>query len=268
MQVSLNAITIKQASLMQKLEAAAEAGFDGIGLWNDEVSEAVQQGMPIVRIADALYAKRLSVPEMCFVGGWMYSTGEERSEALSQAQERFHQAAGLGCGCVIACASNGEGDLDEVADDYRELCTIAARWRVKPALEFVGAAQQVKDIATAWEVIRRAGHPMGSILLDTFHFHMGGSTIEDLKRVPAHKIALVHINDAPDKPLDQLSDADRLMPGDGVLPLVEILSILRDGGFQGHVSLELFNEEYWAMDPFEVAKIGYEKTKAVVDAAS
>ena len=268
MRLCLNAITIKQADLTKKIEAAVAAGFDGIGLWNEDVTATIEGGTPLTQIADVLYTKRLLVPEMCFVGGWMYTSGEELDQALAEADVRFQQAAGLGCSYVIACAAGGAGDLDHAAEDYARLCAIAARWGVKPALEFLGMAEQVKDIATAWEIVRRADHPMGVILLDTFHFHLGGSTIEDLKGIPGHKIGLVHINDAPDKPLDQLADADRVMPGDGVLPLSEMLSVLSESGFRGYLSLELFSEEYWAMDPFEVAKIGYEKTKALVDAVN
>ena len=69
---------------------------------------------------------------------------------------------------------------------------------------------------------------------------------------------------APEAPREKLSDADRVYPGDGVAPLTEILRILRDAGFNGALSLELFNRDYWKEDAALVAKTGLEKMQAAV----
>jgi sugar phosphate isomerase/epimerase len=61
-----------------------------------------------------------------------------------------------------------------------------------------------------------------------------------------------------------IGDADRVYPGDGVAPLTEILSTMRDVGFDGYLSLELFNESYWKQDPSEVARTGLKKMKDAV----
>jgi 2-keto-myo-inositol isomerase len=266
MRLCLNAITIKQADLMTKIEAAAAAGFEGIGLWHDDVTHNVEGGTSLDAISDALQANGLIVPEMCYVAGWTCASGKELDDALSLADQRFEQASELGCDCVIAPAISSVGDLDRAAEDYARLCGIAEKYGITPAVEFIGMAQHFRDIAAAWEIVKRADHPLGSILLDTFHFYRGSSRIEDLRQIPGDKIALVHINDCVDKPLDQLADTDRVMPGDGVLPLPDILCALKAVGFEGHLSLELFADKYWGMDPFEAARIGYGKTKAVLDA--
>jgi 2-keto-myo-inositol isomerase len=76
-----------------------------------------------------------------------------------------------------------------------------------------------------------------------------------------------HINDYPaDPPRERIEDAHRVYPGDGIAPLGQILRTLRDIGFSGYLSLELFNREYWKQDAFEVARTGLEKTRAAVAA--
>ncbi|MFZ9689725.1 MAG: cobaltochelatase CobT-related protein, partial [Phycisphaerales bacterium] len=66
---------------------------------------------------------------------------------------------------------------------------------------------------------------------------------------------------------DELQDRHRVYPGDGVLPLQQVLRDLRQTGFTGCVSLELYNEEYWKQDPMTVARTGLEKTLAVIRSA-
>ena len=90
---------------------------------------------------------------------------------------------------------------------------------------------------------------------------------EDLKQIPGHKIGLVHINDYPDS-LDvaQLTDQERVFPGDGVAPFDLIMGAIREIGYTGMLSLELFNEVYQAAGAIETAPTGLEKTKQVVEA--
>jgi sugar phosphate isomerase/epimerase len=73
------------------------------------------------------------------------------------------------------------------------------------------------------------------------------------------------MNDYPaDPPRAAISDAQRIYPGEGVAPLKTFLRDLRRIGFQGVLSLELFNPEYWARDALAVARTGLEKMRAVV----
>ena len=74
-----------------------------------------------------------------------------------------------------------------------------------------------------------------------------------------------HVNDYPANfPRETIVDAQRVYPGDGIAPLGKIFRTLRDNGYRGVISLELFNREYWKQDAFEVAKTGFEKTKEAV----
>ena len=58
-----------------------------------------------------------------------------------------------------------------------------------------------------------------------------------------------------------MTDGDRVYPGDGDIPIDQLFAVLREIGYNGPVSLELFNEELWGQDPFAVAKTGYEKSR-------
>lgn len=264
--LSLNTSTIRKAPLMQKIRAAAEAGFKGIELWNDELTAHVESGGTLKEVKAALDDAGLVVPTVIHIGGWLDAEGEAYRAALDAAKRKMEQAAAVGAPRIIAGPPPGPVDLDRAAERYRELLAIGREFGVLPAMEFLGFVSGVNTIRAAWEIVSRAGDPDGTIVLDPFHIFRGGSPIEDVELVPAERIAVFHFNDAPgDIPREKQRDADRVMPGDGVLPLAEELRILRRKGYKGAVSLELFNERLWEADPLEVAKEGIRRMRQIIE---
>jgi len=259
--ISLNTMTLDQ-----KIRAIKEAGYQGIGLWKGDIRGFLKEGGTLDGYKKMLADNGLEPAEICFVGDWQWEEGEARKVAFDKAKEAFEWAQGIGLREVIACVSGAKGDLARGADDYGDLCDLAAPFGVCPALEFTGGAQTINDIGTAWKVMQMVNRPNAGILLDTFHFIKGESKMEDLEALPPGAVACVHINDAPDWPLEKLSDGDRVMPGKGAIPLDKILGALKRKGYEGFLSLELFSEELWAKDPFEVAKMGAEALKKIVSA--
>ena len=84
-------------------------------------------------------------------------------------------------------------------------------------------------------------------------------------QVPAERIALVHLNDAKDVPREQAKDSDRTYPGQGVIPLEEMLGKLVANGYAGAVSVEIFGDCQEG-DPDEVARRAYESASALIAA--
>ncbi|UCH34460.1 MAG: sugar phosphate isomerase/epimerase [Armatimonadota bacterium] len=260
---ALNLITIRDAPFEKKLELAQAAGYDGVGLWLGEVEQAAGGAAGLDGIARRLRERGLIPAEMCFVGGWMYPEEGTRAAAHESAQRAFRVAQAVGCQCVVACAAGGTGELTDAARDFAELCDLARPFGVSLALEFLGGAQQVKDVRTAWQIVDMADAPNGGLVIDTFHFYKGGSDLADLEPVTGDKVFLVHANDCPDLPLAELEDRHRVFPGAGIIPLEEIAAVLADKGYGGFFSLELFNEEYWATDPHLVAQEGLRSLRRV-----
>ena len=113
-----------------------------------------------------------------------------------------------------------------------------------------------------------SGHPQACVLPDVYHLYKGGSGFDSLQLMPGKAIGIFHVNDYPkDKDRAAIKDADRVYPGDGVAPLADVFRTLRDIGYRGMLSLELFNPEYYKRDAYEVVKTGLDKTKAAVQAA-
>lgn len=262
----LNTSTIRPAGLMEKIKIAGETGYDAIELWNDDLTDYKEKTGSLDDVISALDDNGLSVPTVIALHGWLDSTGQAHQRAVDEAKRRMEQAAEVNATYIIASPPRGKVDLIQGGKHYRELLELAQEFEVKPAMEFLGFVEGVNQIKHAWEIITRADHPDSSIILDSFHIFRGGGTIEEIKQIPGDKIAIFHINDAPSSPpRTKQTDSDRVFPGDGILPLVETIRILQSVGYNGAISVELFNPEYWEKDPREVAKIGLDKTLAILE---
>lgn len=262
----LNTSTIRPASLMDKISIAGEVGYDAIELWSDDLTQYEAENGSLDGVAKALEDNGLEVATLIALHGWMDSVGDAYRKSLEEARRRMRQAAAVGSQYIIASPPRDVVDLDQGAQRYRQLLEMGREYGVKPAMEFLGFVEGVNQIKDVWYIITEANDPDGTIILDVFHMYRGGSELDDLRKVPGDKIAIFHFNDAPESPpREQQTDADRVYPGDGIAPLGDMLKILKESGYQGAISLELFNRTYWEQDPKEVARVGLEKMKSELD---
>ncbi|MBI1930812.1 sugar phosphate isomerase/epimerase [Candidatus Poribacteria bacterium] len=263
--LSLNTSTIRPASLMDKIRIASETGYEAIELWNDDLTAYEQGGGSLADVKRALDDYGLSVPTVIALHGWLNTVGEAHQKAIDEAKRRMAQAVAVGAPYIVASPPREVADLQLGGQNYRELLELGREFGIKPAMEFLGFVAGVNKVKHAWEVITVADHPDSTIVLDPFHIFRGGGEIDDMRGIPGDKIAVFHFNDAPASPSrEQQTDADRVYPGDGILDLRKMLSILKEAGYHGAISLELFNPNYWKADAREVARMGLEKMKAVI----
>lgn len=260
----LNTSTIRPAPLVTKIEAAAAAGFRAIEPWNDDVDAHLAAGGTLAEIQALLAQHGLTVPSMIAIMGFIGNEEPGRDERLAEARRRMQQAKDLGSPFIVASPPLGQADLACCGRDYAELLELGREIGVRPAMEFLGFVEQVNSIALARDIMDRSGDPTATIVIDWFHMVRGDgrdTIFEDLRALRADQIAIVHLDDVPyQKPFSEMTDGDRVYPGDGDIPVDELFAVLKEIGYAGPVSLELFNEELWAQEPFAVVQTGYEKS--------
>lgn len=110
-------------------------------------------------------------------------------------------------------------------------------WTSEPH-EFIHTMERMLDLGAAMG-------PNAGLLLDCWHWHTSGSTVEALRKVPAEKVVYVHVNDAPKSiPTDALMDLTRCLPGEtGVIDIAGFLTTLKANGYDGPVTPEPFKKE-------------------------
>lgn len=263
---TLNCSTIRPVPVLEKIRIAGSVGYKAIELWHDDLDAHIARGGTLAEVRKALSDNGLTVPTTIYLKGWFETTGDEHRRELVECQRRMEQAVEVGAIHVIAGPPAGHADYELGARNYRELLELGIRLGVKPSMEFLGFVDELNTIEGALEVITRAGHPDGTIVLDPFHIFRGGGSAESIAKLKPEQIAICHFNDTPAQPPRlQQHDKDRVYPGDGHLDLKRLLQLLRQVGYYRWLSLELFREDLWASDPHEVARVGLEKMRAVAE---
>jgi len=150
------------------------------------------------------------------------------------------------------------GSLDPIARALLDLAEATEHVGVDVAVEF-NASPVVKSLQSAVRVAEIADHPRVGVLFDTAHYHVTPSKLGDVDEDSVKWIKHVHLNDMPDIPADLAHrDFDRVLPGEGVLDLPEIISALEKSGYEGYFAIELFNADLWALPAKETARRCYE----------
>lgn len=252
--------------LLEKMRLARQLGYHGLGVaWWDLVSFYQERG-DLAQIKELSQQLDLPITEYCcIVDGW----ADPHGPACEQAMARFHSSLDLahaaGCRTVSIGSPLQSADLAQTADAFCRLAGYASQLDMQLGLEFVGYAAQINSVKTAWQLIEQADLENTGLVIDSYHFFAGPSRYDDLKNIPPSRILSVHLADAPADLRDPALDANRLMPGDGQLPLVAFVSALAGHGYDGHWHLECIQLRDFAADMAEVAQRGLRAVRQVVE---
>lgn len=262
----LNSSTIKPTPILKKIEIAGKVGYDGIELWHDDIDAYLSEGGQLNDLRKAVDDQGLEVPTTIMLKGWFDTAGQDYEEAMTECRRRMEQSVALRARFAIAGPPHGRVDFAQGARRYRTLLQTGIDLGVRPAMEYLGFAEEVNTIADALRIMDESGHPEATIVLDPFHCFRGGGGMDDIRRLTAERVAISHFNDAPTSPpREQQRDPDRVMPGDGHLDLKHYCDLLREIGYTRHLSLELFRQDLWDQDPEHVARIGLERMRAAAE---
>jgi len=261
MKLALNGATTMRADLPTDLLAAQSAGYDYLEIWAAKLRAFLKQNS----IADlqALFNKH-QVPPLSINSIEHITFRDETAyqEIKQQCHELCSIAAQIDCPYVVVVPGRlpvGGASVGEIKTEsirvLNELADIAATYNVSLAFEFLGQADcSVQTLAQANEIAEAVDRENVGLIIDSFHFYAGGSSIEMIQSVAPDSIYVFHLNDAEDLPRAQLEDRHRLYPGSGILPLSEMFRAFNRIGYDRVASIEIFRPEYWEMDPMKVAR--------------
>jgi sugar phosphate isomerase/epimerase len=263
---TLNAFNL---SLEEEVDIAAQAGYQGCEPWIHKVQQFVEQGGKLADIRKRIDDLGLVVEGLVTFFPWAVDDENERTAGIEQMKREMDLALQLGSGTVAATAVGiadvRNNDFRTLGDRYRTILEIGDQIGVRPILEVWGGVQTLNSLSDLLAVAAWSGHPKAGLLLDVYHLYRGGSPFEGLSLLNGRQIVMFHMNDYPaDPPREEQNDRHRLYCGDGVAPLPVIIKTLRDIGYEGALSFEVFNPTYTATnDPLLVATTGLEKLNAV-----
>jgi 4-hydroxyphenylpyruvate dioxygenase len=233
-------------TLRDKLAAIAEAGFEGLEIFETDILAHDGPPADVGRMARDLGLEIIALqPFRDFEG----MPEPRRSRNFERARRKFELMAELGTNRLLVCSNVSPqilGGIDRAAEDLRALGELAAGAGVEIAFEALSWGRWIRDWRDAWEAVRRADHPNVRLVLDSFHTLAPGYPVEPIRAVPADRIAFVQLADAPAIQMDilQLSRHLRLFPGQGDLDVPGFLEAVRATGYDGWISHEIFNDRF------------------------
>ena len=254
-------------TLREKVEAIAAAGFDGLELFEpDLVADHRTAREAGAMIRDHGLAADLYQPFRDFEG----LEGEARGRAFDRAERKFDLMEELGCALMLVCSSthpDAQGGVDRTAGDLAELGERAAARGLRVGYEALAWGRHVSDHRDAWEVVRRADHAAVGLILDSFHTLGRGIDPDTIRAVPGDRISFVQLADAPTIPMDLLywSRHFRVMPGEGDLDVAAFMRAVGATGYDGPLSLEVFNDQFRAGLPRTIARDGHRALVNLMD---
>jgi len=272
---SLNTATIRgqKIGIVKEVEIAGQAGYTGIEPWMDTIQQYASSGGSLKDLRQRIVDTGLTVEGAIGFPEWIVDDDARRAKGLERAKREMDIVAQLG-GKRFAAPPAGATDLPKLdilkaAERYRALLEVGDEIGVVPQMELWGFSKNLNRLGECVCVAVETGHPKACVLADVYHLHKGGSDYRGIHLLGPVAMHVFHMNDFPaDPPREKIDDSYRVYPGDGIGPLPEMLRTLRDTGGLKVLSLELFNRQYWAQDPLEVAKMGLAKMKATAEKAS
>ena len=257
------------ATLEDRAAAAAGAGFEHLGWLSEGYVAERAAGRSDADIRAILDHYGVDVPEIEFLYGWA-TDGDPGFDWREMERNLFAMADLLGAD-HINCGDIGMTGpmlpLDVVTERFAGICDRAAEHGVRMAIEFLPFSE-IRDAATAWQIVRDADRPNAGLDVDSWHHFRGANDVGQLLAIPPERVFVVQLDDAGPPTDDFWADTmQRRLPGEGEFDLVGFIRALDDHGVDAPVSVEVFSDEFNALDPKVSARRAHDTAVNVLSLA-
>jgi 4-hydroxyphenylpyruvate dioxygenase len=235
-------------SLQERLEAAANIGFDGFEMFENDLLTFDGSPADIRHIAaDLGLAITIFQPFRDFEA----MPQAQRARNMDRAERKFDVMQALGTDLILVCSNVSPlalNDPAQAAADLREMAERAAKRGLRVGYEALAWGRHVNRWRQAWDIVQAADHPALGLIVDSFHTLSIDDDPSGLADIPGERIFFVQLADAPRLSMDVLSWSRhfRNFPGQGQLDVTSFLKPVMDSGYSGPLSLEIFNDDFRA----------------------
>ena len=253
--LSLNQMTTPRWCLEEDLENYRERGLRAIGLnWQKFDDDAVSADV------DRIRRSGLEVSTLGWCGGFTGAGGLTYPDAMLDARRKLRIARQIRAGALVVIPGVQFTHIRSHAvrlamEAVAELCDAAADSTVKIALQPMDALfgknwSFLNRLEETLEILERVNCPSAQFCFGTYHLWKEPRLLEVLPQI-VHRIAVVQLSDWREPPR---SENDRELPGDGVIPLKEIVTTLEQSGYRGLYEVEVWSRDLWQLDHHQLVR--------------
>ncbi|HEU5277266.1 MAG TPA: sugar phosphate isomerase/epimerase family protein [Gaiellaceae bacterium] len=248
------------------MRAYAAAGVDGIGVWEFKLPDG-EDARALEQLEASGLGSAAAVPAIPSILPLPLMEGpEEPRERVDAICASLHRLAAFQPSGVV-CLTGPGTDRDTVVAALRTIGEEAERAGVRVGLEPINRVggedwTMISSLPEAVELLEDADRPALGIQFDSWHLWSTPDLVSDIERY-ADRFVGVHVADWREPTRGW---ADRVLPGDGVAPLPEILGALEQAGWAGYYDLEVFSDNgvfgnawpdsLWDVETEELARRG------------
>lgn len=241
-----------------------------IEIWLTKL-ETYLQSRSLDDVRRLLAENEMIAPVASYQGGLLASQGEKRREAWRLFEQRLDLCRDLKVQTiVVACdvpRPLDQQSLERVQASLVQVAQACGQRGLRAALEFQASSAFGNNLQSAAAMIGDVGSPHLGICFDAFHYCCGPSKGEDLGYLTAQNLFHVQLCDLADVPRELATDGDRILPGDGDLPLSPILARLKEIEYHGVASIELMNQQLWQVPALQFGEIAMTALRKVLGLA-
>lgn len=260
MKKCINQSTIMQCTTEEFIEVCAKVGFNYIELREPKIKEVLLY-KSFKEVINLLNEYGLKIASLNSFENFSLIPNENSGLFYKQAEWFIELCKLIECDILIAVPSKKIENIpfnkikEKTINSLKELSKITKNYDIRIAFEPIGFPEySIQKLKDAIEIIKKIDDENVGLTIDTAHFYLSGSTLNEVDNIPINKIFMVHISDLPNLPFNEIRDEHRVLPGEGILNLNLFLKKLKEKEYKEYVSIELFNKNLWNMDPKEVAE--------------
>jgi 2-keto-myo-inositol isomerase len=252
------AVTLS-STFAEDVNGYADGGCHALEVWLTKLEKHLENHS-VAETRKLLEDREMTLAAASYQGGLLLSQGEQRKAHYDHFKRRLDLCQTFGISTLLVAADFVEKvdatGLQRAIVSLTQAAQWAAAFGLQLALEFRSSATFCSSLDTALALIAQCGEANAGVNLDVFHYYTGPSKFEDLALLSRENLAFVQLSDLIGVPRELAGDSDRILPGEGDFHLEPIVEKLRHIGYDGWVSLELFNPTLWQLKPAQVAELG------------
>jgi 4-hydroxyphenylpyruvate dioxygenase len=233
-------------TLVQKMKAVAKAGYDGIELFENDLTVSDLKPVELKRLAADL---GIEIAALQPFRDYEAMPKDLHLKSWDRANHKFDLMEKLGITRLFVCSNCSPmalNDMDLAAEQLYILAEMAAKRGFQVAYEALSWGRFVNLYHQSIEIVKRANHPNLGNLLDSYHIGFMAESMDAIYSIPKEKLTFVQVADAHyfDMSAIHVGRHLRCFPGQGTFPVVEYMNAVHATGYEGYISHEIFSDDF------------------------
>jgi 4-hydroxyphenylpyruvate dioxygenase len=245
-------------TLREKMIAVAKAGYDGIELFEPDLTVSDIRPAELRKMAADLGIEIIALQPLRDFEG---VSDAQHLKNMVRAERKFDLMELLGTKTISVCSNTAPhalNDVDKCAADLHALAERATLRGFRVGYEALSWGRHVNDYRQAIDIVQRANHPNLGHLLDNLHINSMNLPMDDIYKLSGDSITLIQVADALKMDVAHiiLGRHYRCFPGQGSFPVEEFMKAVDATGYSGYLSHEIFSDDFRASRVYPVALDG------------